>query len=116
MACCQCHTHKYDAITQEEYLQLFAVLNNTEDAQPPAESPLFAIGDTPEKMAKRTALEKQLATLDKSAKFQPALIQGALKLRTDPLRKQIDALKPTTTVPVLRELPKKRVTKLQYRG
>jgi hypothetical protein len=116
VACAQCHTHKYDPITQTEYFQLFAFLNNTEDADRNDESPLFAIGDTPEKMAKRTELEKQLAALDKGAKFQPALIQGALKLRTDPLRKQIDALKPTTTVPVMRELPKKRVTKLQYRG
>ena len=27
MACAQCHTHKYDPITQEEYFQLFACSN-----------------------------------------------------------------------------------------
>src|SRR5438270_497764 len=32
MGCAQCHTHKYDPITQEEYFRFFAFLNNTEDA------------------------------------------------------------------------------------
>ncbi|MBX3178199.1 MAG: PSD1 domain-containing protein [Candidatus Hydrogenedentes bacterium] len=31
MSCAQCHTHKYDPITQREYFQLFAFLNNTDD-------------------------------------------------------------------------------------
>ncbi|MBY0456540.1 MAG: DUF1549 domain-containing protein, partial [Gemmataceae bacterium] len=29
MACAQCHTHKYDPITQTEYFRLFAFFNNT---------------------------------------------------------------------------------------
>jgi mono/diheme cytochrome c family protein len=41
MACAQCHTHKYDPISQEEYFQVFAILNNTEDADRGDESPLF---------------------------------------------------------------------------
>jgi hypothetical protein len=32
MTCAQCHTHKYDPITQKEYFQVFAILNNTADA------------------------------------------------------------------------------------
>lgn len=31
-ACCQCHNHKYDPFSQKEYYQLYAILNNTEDA------------------------------------------------------------------------------------
>ena len=31
MACAQCHTHKYDPITQREYFQLYAFLDNTDD-------------------------------------------------------------------------------------
>ncbi len=31
MACAQCHTHKYDPITQTEYYQLFAFLNNADE-------------------------------------------------------------------------------------
>ena len=32
MNCAQCHDHKYDPLTQEEYFRLFAILNNTQDA------------------------------------------------------------------------------------
>ncbi len=31
MACAQCHTHKFDPITQKEYYQFFAFFNSTED-------------------------------------------------------------------------------------
>lgn len=31
--CAQCHTHKFDPITHEEYYQLFAFLNNDHEAQ-----------------------------------------------------------------------------------
>ena len=30
--CCQCHNHKYDPITQEEYYRMFAFLNDTDEA------------------------------------------------------------------------------------
>ncbi|HEY2343044.1 MAG TPA: DUF1549 domain-containing protein, partial [Chthoniobacteraceae bacterium] len=32
--CCQCHNHKYDPITQQEYYRLFAFLNNDSEAMP----------------------------------------------------------------------------------
>ena len=32
MACAQCHTHKYDPFSQKEYYQVYAIFNNTEDA------------------------------------------------------------------------------------
>src|SRR4029078_6727382 len=35
MACAQCHTHKYDPITQREFFGSFAFLNNTADADRP---------------------------------------------------------------------------------
>jgi mono/diheme cytochrome c family protein len=31
--CAQCHTHKYDPLTQEEYYRLFAFINNDHEAQ-----------------------------------------------------------------------------------
>jgi hypothetical protein len=31
--CCQCHNHKFDPMTQEEYYRLFAYLNNDYEAQ-----------------------------------------------------------------------------------
>jgi hypothetical protein len=43
MACAQCHTHKYDPITQEEYFQFFDILNQTEDADRRNEAPLITL-------------------------------------------------------------------------
>src|SRR5262245_33689693 len=43
MACAQCHDHKYDPLTQTDYFRLFAILNNTEDADRGDESPVFTI-------------------------------------------------------------------------
>ncbi len=39
MACAQCHTHKYDPLTQKEYFQIYAILNQTEDADRNDEAP-----------------------------------------------------------------------------
>jgi hypothetical protein len=41
--CAQCHSHKYDPISQEEYFQLFAILNQTEDADRTDESPVLQL-------------------------------------------------------------------------
>lgn len=40
MGCAQCHTHKYDPISQEEYFQVFALLNQTADADRGNEAPV----------------------------------------------------------------------------
>ena len=40
MACAQCHHHKYDPFSQEEYFRLFAIFNNTEDADRSDEAPV----------------------------------------------------------------------------
>ena len=41
--CAQCHHHKYDPISQEEYFRLFAILNNSEDADRRDESPVLSL-------------------------------------------------------------------------
>lgn len=40
MACVQCHSHPYDPFRHEEYFQLFAFFNNTEDEDRTDEQPL----------------------------------------------------------------------------
>ncbi len=64
MACAQCHTHKYDPITQHEYFQIFAILNQSADADRKDEAPLHSFF-TPAQKAQRAALEKEIADLEK---------------------------------------------------
>ena len=76
IACCQCHDHKYDPLTNKEYFQLFAIFNNTADANRGDESPLLNLF-TDEQKAKRAKLEADIAAVE--AKFRerrPALAAG----------------------------------------
>ena len=41
--CAQCHTHKFDPFTQEEYFKLFAVFNQSQDADRRDESPTIEL-------------------------------------------------------------------------
>ncbi len=118
LACAQCHTHKYDPITQTEYFALFAFFNNTADADRSDETPTLAVGDTLALKIKRAGLEAAAAKLDKLATLQDPRIQGALKLKADAVRADAVRHRAPTTVPVMQELPanQRRVTKLQYRG
>ncbi|MFM7037075.1 MAG: DUF1553 domain-containing protein [Planctomycetaceae bacterium] len=61
-ACAQCHSHKYDPITQEEYFKVFAILNNTEDADRGDDSPKLQLF-TPEQKSRRSELTSRLAQL-----------------------------------------------------
>jgi len=111
MACAQCHTHKYDPITQTEYFQFFAILNNTADADKKDESPLLELGN-PGTKAKRAELTKHIAEAEKAAKDDPSR-----KPKVDTLKKELAALPPVITVPIQKELDKnRRVTKIQRRG
>ncbi len=59
MGCAQCHTHKYDPITHEEYFQAFALFNNTADADRRDESPLVGI-ETDAYRSKKEAMQHDL--------------------------------------------------------
>ena len=58
MACAQCHSHKYDPITHKEYFQVFAILNQSQDADRRDESPLLS-WFTPEQRRMRDDLLKE---------------------------------------------------------
>ena len=121
IACCQCHDHKYDPLSQQEYFGLYAVLNNTADEDRKDETPFVRIPWEPID-ARRAAIEQEIAEIERQLpppakgvteppEFRPArdLVNG--------LRKKLDA-EPPASVPVLEELAgnKRRVTKLQHRG
>lgn len=60
MACAQCHSHKYDPISQNEYFSMFAILNQSEDHDQRDERPLFE-KFTPEQIARKKSLQDQLS-------------------------------------------------------
>ena len=97
MGCAQCHTHKYDPITQEEYFQFFAVFNNTEDADRGDERPLLT--------------EYSEETLEERAKLQRQIEQVKQDAESDERTKRLKELNaalaklPATTTPIMRERP-----------
>jgi hypothetical protein len=54
--CAQCHNHKYDPLTQEEYYRIFAFLNNTHEAN-------VAVY-TPEQQAKRAEILRRTQAME----------------------------------------------------
>ncbi len=62
--CAKCHNHKYDPITQEQYYQAFALLNQTADADRPDESPNLE-APTPQMLELAARFDPQIAALKK---------------------------------------------------
>ncbi len=76
MACAQCHTHKYDPLTINEYFQFYAFLNQSADSDKKDESPLHSF-ETPELKQQRQRLHIELAALEqKFAKPDPKWLAG----------------------------------------
>lgn len=64
MACAQCHDHKYDPYSQREYFQLYAIFNQSADADRGDNSPLLTIL-SPDEQKRRTQLQTEIAALEK---------------------------------------------------
>ena len=79
IACAQCHTHKYDPITQEEFFKLFAILNQTEDADRADESPRLELFTSEQLKQKETWLA-DVARLEKDVTTAtPAVLESLAK-------------------------------------
>jgi hypothetical protein len=65
--CAQCHTHKFDPISHKEYYQLFAIFNQTEDADRADESPKMPLM-TKNEEAQRTKVQAEIAALEAKRK------------------------------------------------
>ncbi|MCA9118497.1 MAG: DUF1549 domain-containing protein, partial [Planctomycetaceae bacterium] len=79
MACAQCHTHKYDPITQHEYFSIYAMLNQSADADRKDETPVHSFF-TEGQRAKKSELEKEISSMEKRfASPDPAWLGGLSK-------------------------------------
>jgi hypothetical protein len=76
--CAQCHTHKYDPLTHEEYFGLFAFLNNTRESSVAAY--------TRDENEVITKLKKEISTIEKSFKTEHPGWQDAFQTWQDELR------------------------------
>ena len=86
MACANCHTHKYDPITHEEYFKVFDILNQTEDSDKRDERPFLQIKDLSSEQ-RRAPLRKQIDELKTKIKAKkPVLAKTTLPIRKGPLK------------------------------
>ncbi len=78
-ACAQCHNHKYDPFSQEEFFKIFAFFNQSEDSDRGDDFPTVPIWTDEQKQRRRT-LEADVARLDAElAKDTPALAAARTK-------------------------------------
>ena len=88
IGCARCHTHKYDAISQREYFQLFAVFNNADEQTavvPKSDAEVAAY--QPAKAAHDTQLEQLTARL----RAEQARLVAELAARETQIRAMLDA-------------------------
>ena len=110
VGCAQCHTHKFDPISQTEYYQLYAFFNSANETKHSVAS-----DDQQDQIDRLVSELKQLQT---ALKESPASEEGkALKRRLEAGTKELDQLRkslPTTLV--FREPAQKRTTRVHLRG
>ncbi len=108
LRCAECHTHKYDPISQKEYYQFFDFFNQTEDADQGDERPRISL--FPEGRESEFAkFDAEIALLKETA---------ATKQETQRLTDAMDQRNRPVLVPIMKELDPDhaRTTHMMVRG
>lgn len=108
LACAQCHNHKYDPFTQEDYYRLLAIFNNC------------AVETTTDEAGKMTNVSAKHAFFTQKQKEKRREIERRLAEATgederQKIQSELDGIKPTKTL-VMREVTPPRPTFLLKRG
>ena len=117
MACAQCHNHKFDPISQEDYFRVLAIFNNTEDADTNEEHPLYEVWKE-EQLQQKAKWQQELTSVKAQLKSWTAPESYDLFGQLVDIENQLVELKPFTTIPIMRELAAdhRRKTYIQHRG
>ncbi len=89
VGCAQCHTHKFDPITHQEYFQLFAFFNHGMDVNnigptvPVTEGELLIKEPDPELTRQLEAARQELAQLDRTKSVRQATWEAELLARAE---------------------------------
>ena len=115
-ACAQCHDHKYDPFSQQEYFQFFAFFNNTADGGS-STSPVLPL-PTAEQVAKEDEIQRDDQTSssarsgEEGQRLEPVEAAGTEDRRAE---KATKAIQPVTTM-VMEELENHASTHVSIRG
>ena len=76
IACAQCHDHKFDPLSQEEFFRLFAIFNNTADSDKGDNSPLLSF-NTEEQRKQKELWLAEIAAIESKLLQPPAHVAAA---------------------------------------
>ncbi|HXX93001.1 MAG TPA: DUF1553 domain-containing protein, partial [Planctomycetota bacterium] len=84
--CAQCHDHKFDPFSQEEFFRLFAFLNQSEDNDQGDDRPLLAMWTEEQKKQKHDWEDELARVTETLARTTPALEESRRKWEADRAR------------------------------
>lgn len=115
MACAQCHTHKFDPITIDDYYSFFAIFNQTADNDLPDNRPTMEYL-TERQQQRIRRLTEQLQEIVAADTTEPGQLREAAR-KLGKVKKQLAEIRAYRT-PMMQELPGegKRVSYVAERG